>query len=111
MKRVTFQQPESRKLEPTQHAVLADRGARIFRTGGLKTTSGPKERRNPVSITGKQSQTALAHVSPHEYEAAVGAEVTTAMPLSKRQRAEQSNPSWERTQDRAPEAIVHAADE
>ena len=108
MKRVTFQQPASRELQSTGHPVPADRVTRIFGAGRLKTAGWPKERRDPVSITGKHGETALAHASPHGYEAAFGAGATTATPLSKRQRVAQSNPAWGKPQGRVQGAIDRA---
>jgi hypothetical protein len=64
-----------------------------------------KKSRDLIAITGKQSQAPPANASPHGYEAAVGAEAPTAMPLSRWQRVAQSNPAWGRPQGPVQGAI------
>jgi hypothetical protein len=59
-------------------------------------------------ITGKQGPTPMAHASPHGCEAVVGAGAPTTTPLSRRQRAAQSNPAWGRPQGRVQGAIDRA---
>jgi len=93
MKRVALQQTAGCKLQPTEHSVAADRSTRIFRTGWIKAAGRSQERRDPIAVTGKQCQAPLAHTSPHGYAAAVAAGATTATPLSRQQKVEQSTPA------------------
>ena len=84
------------------HTGPADRGPHMFGTGWLLRK--PRSNR----ITGEQSQTPLAHASPHGYEAAVDAGAPTTTPLSRRQRVAQSNPVWGRPEVRVQGAIDRA---
>ena len=102
---MTLQQTADRKLQPTDHSVPADRNTRIFRTCWIKTAGRSQERRDPIAVTGKQSQAPLAHASPHGYEAAFGGGATTAIPLSGQHRVEQSKPALGRPQGLVPGAI------